>query len=237
MKLSAIPAVAIAMVLAAGTAVSPQPQPAPASGSDLYHVHFTKAVPGQAAALGKALMQPDTTSTMPDHFVVLRHQEGDDWDYVVIQHLGQKAALTGGPAAPNPARDLRAWHSDTFVSGPSWAEFIRQMGIGGSGSANAVYTTGVHRAVPGHRDQLEKALNQPASTTSKIQTGSVFLQHVEGSEWTFMTITRHNSWQDFAADRVEAAASAASTPGGWSDIRQHSAFHRDTIADRIFPAK
>ena len=111
------------------------------------------------------------------------------------------------------------------------------MGIGGSGSTSAVYTVGVHRALPGHREQLEKALNQPASPSSKIQTGNVFLQHIEGSEWTFMTITRHNSWPDFAADRVEAAAAAASAPGGWSDIRQHSAFHRDTIADRIFPAK
>jgi hypothetical protein len=225
------------MLLGAGIAVSSQTQPAPAGGSDLYHVQFTKAAPGQAAALGKALMQPDSTAPMPDHFIVLRHQEGDDWDYAVIQHLGPKAAVTAGPPPPSPARDLRAWHSDTFASGPSWGDFTRQMGIGGSGSASAVYTVGVHRTLPGHRDQLEKALNAPAPPTSKIQTGSVFLQHVEGSEWTFMTITRHNSWQDFAADRVEAAAAAASTPGGWSDIRQHSAFHRDTIADRIFPAK
>jgi len=237
MKVSAIRAVAITLVLAAGMAVSAQAQPAPAAGSDVYHVHFTKAAPGQAAALGKALMQPDSTVPMPDHFIVLRHQEGDDWDYAVIHHLGQKTTITGGPAAPNPSRDLRAWHADTLVSGPSWSEFTRQMGIGGSGSTSAVYTVGVHRALPGHREQLEKALNQPASASSKIQAGNVFLQHIEGSEWTFMTITRHNSWPDFAADRVEAAAAAASTPGGWSDIRQHSAFHRDTIADRIFPAK
>jgi len=46
-----------------------------------------------------------------------------------------------------------------------------------------------------------------------------------------MTITRYNSRQDFATDRSGAAADAA---GGWADIRQHSAFHRDTIADRIF---
>ena len=66
------------MVLAAAIAVSAQTQPAPAAGSDVYHVHFTKAAPGQAAALGKALMQPDSTAPMPDHFIVLRHQEGDD---------------------------------------------------------------------------------------------------------------------------------------------------------------
>jgi hypothetical protein len=108
------------------------------------------------------------------------------------------------------------------------------MGIGGSGGSNAVYTVGVHRAAPGHRDQLEKALSA-APTSGKIETGTVLMTHLEGGDWTFLAITRYNSWPDFAADR--AAAAAASTPGAWADIRQHSAFHRDTIADRIFPAK
>jgi hypothetical protein len=202
-----------------------------ASGrTDIYHVHFTKAAPGQADALGKALMMPDKTVSMPDHFVVLRHQEGDDWDYAVIQHLGANATVNAAPAPPNPARDLRAWHDDTFVSGPSWADFSRAIGIGGTGAAGMVYVVGVHRAVPGHRDQLQKALAQP--TSGKVQTGDVLFEHVEGGDWQYMTISRYNSWQDFATDRV-AAAGAAAAPGGWADIRQHSAFHRDTIADRL----
>ena len=222
---------------AAAAAASPQNQPVPAgAGSDVYHVHFTKAAPGKAAELGKALMVPDSTAPMPDHFVVLRHQEGDDWDYVVIQHLGQKAAVTPAPPPPNAARDLRAWHDDTFASGPSWAEFSRQMGIGGSSIAGAVYTVGVHRAAPGHREALEKALNQAAPADSKLQIGNVFMQHLEGGDWNFLAITRYNSWQDLATDRSAAAAEPAAA-GGWADIRQHSAFHRDTIADRIFPAK
>jgi hypothetical protein len=221
--------------LVAATTASAQSQPAPAGATDVYHVHFTKAAPGQAVALGKALVVPDKSAAMPEHFVVLRHQEGDDWDYAVIQHLGQKAEVTAAPAAPNAARDLRVWHSDTFVSGPSWAEFTRQMGIGGS--ANQVYVVGVQRALPGHREQLEKALNASGPPSSKVQTGNVLLQHVEGSEWTFMTVTRYNSWQDFATERAEAAAPTASNPGGWGEIREHSAFHRDTIADRMFPAK
>src|SRR5262249_53965919 len=100
-------------------------------------------------------------------------------------------------------------------------------------AANLVYIIGVHREVPGHREQLTKSLNAP--TSSKVQTGNLFLTHVEGSEWSFMTIQRYNSWQDVASERAEAAAAAASAAGGWADIRQHSAFHRDTIADRIFP--
>ena len=213
-------------------------QTAPATGTDVYHVHFAKAAPGQAEALGKVLMEPDKTSPMPTHFVVLRHQEGDDWDYVVIQHLGPKAEVTAtAPAQTDAQRALNAWHNDTFVSGPSWADFTREMGIGGSANAaSQVYIVGVHRQVPGHREQLLKSLSAPGAA-SKIQTGNVLLAHIEGSEWTFATITRYNSWQDVAGDRVATASAGTATAGGWADIRQHSGFHRDTIADRIYPPK
>ena len=218
------------------TAASPQNTPS-AAETDVYHVHFAKAAPGQAAALAKSLMVPDKTSPMPEHFLVLRHQEGDDWDYVVIQHLGPKAEVSATAPPPSDAvRALTAWHSDTFVSGPSWGEFSKEMAIGGSANVAAlVYIVGVHRAVPGHREQLLKSLGAPGPS-SKIQTGNVLLQHLEGSEWTFATVTRYNSWQDVATERA-AAASAGDAAGGWADVRQHSAFHRDTLADRIHPAK
>jgi hypothetical protein len=202
----------------------------------VYHVHFAKAAPGQAAALAKVLMTPDKSSPMPDHFVVLRHQEGDDWDYVVFQHLGPKAEVSAArPAPPDAERSLWAWHEDTFAIGPSWGEFTRQMGIGGSGPAGAVYVVGVHRPVAGHHTQLEAALNAPGAS-SKVQTGNILLQHIEGGAWAFATITRYNSWQDLGTDRAAAQADRTSA-GGWADVRQHSAFHRDTIADRIHPPK
>jgi hypothetical protein len=222
-------------VVAVATA-SAQNTPAPAVGTDVYHVHFAKAAPGQADALGKSLMVPDKSASMPEHFVVLRHQEGDDWDYAVIQHLGPKAEVSAStPPPPDAVRALSAWHNDTFVSGPSWSQFTKEMGIGDSSASGMVYILGVHRPVAGHREQLLKSLNAPAAA-SKVSTGNVLLQHLEGSEWTFATITRYNSWQDLGSDRM-AAASAGDAAGGWADIRQHSAFHRDTIADRIYPPK
>ena len=221
----------------AATAASPQNAPTVAA-TDVYHVHFTKSAPGQAEAHAKSLMTPDKTSPMPEHFVVLRHQEGDDWDYAVIQHLGSKAEVTlTAPPTTDAQRALSAWHSDTFVSGPSWAEFTKQMGIGAAGGSRQVYIVGVHRSVPGHREQLLTSLSAPGPA-SKIESGNIVLQHLEGSEWTFATLTRYNSWQDLGSDRAAAASSTGdTTPGGWADIRQHSAFHRDTIADRIYPAK
>jgi hypothetical protein len=230
MRLSA-PAITVACILAVSAPAAAQSQAAAPGTSDIYHVHFTKASPGQAAALGKALLTPDSTSPMPDHFVVLRHQEGDDWDYMVIQHLGPKATVEAGPAPANAARDLRAWHDDTFVSGPAWGEFSKAMGSGGAAPGGMVYIVGLHRAVPGHREQLQKSLSAPGPA-SKIETGTILMQHVEGGDWNFLTITRYNSWQDLGADRT-AAAAAPDAAGGWADIRAHSAFHRDTIADRI----
>ena len=53
--------------------------------TDVYHVHFTKAALGKAVQLGDWLKTPNPNDPMPGHFIVLRHQDGDAWDYVVIR--------------------------------------------------------------------------------------------------------------------------------------------------------
>jgi hypothetical protein len=203
-------------------------QPAPGN-TDLYHIHFTKAVPGQALQLGQELKKPDTTSSMPDHFIVLRHQEGDDWDYCVIQHLGPKATVDSAGRPADPARTMRAWHTDTFASGPSWAEVSKAFGIGdgASGTAGSVYNVQVWREAPGHRDQLAKALAQ-AGSGAKVPATQVVFQHVEGGPWTYIAVARYNSWQDFGTDQAAAADDAP-----WAELRAHSTYHHDTLADRI----
>ena len=111
------------------------------------------------------------------------------------------------------------------------------MGIGGSaGGGRPVYIVGLSSGpspVIANSSPSRSATVDPAA---RIATGNVLLTHLEGGEWTFATLTRYSSWADLGADRAAAAANAASA-GGWDDVRQHSAFHRDTIADRIYPAK
>lgn len=240
MKLPALSALVSSFVVVVGSMAftqTTQAPPAPAL-TDVYSVNFLKAAPGQAAALGEAIKQPNPATPMPDHFVVLRHQEGDDWDYAILRHLGATATVEPGPsaaagAAPDPG--LVSWHSDAYVAGPSWPEFTAQMGIGASG-AGAVYTLGIHNPAPGHTNDLMTMLAAPASSAADIEMGGVFMRHIEGGPWLFLTISRYNSWEDFGADRA-AAGAAETTATGWADIRQHSAFHRDTIADRIFPVR
>jgi hypothetical protein len=230
-KVFTLSALAVSLVVSTVSAHSPKAdQAAKGAAQDVYHVHFAKAAPGQAAALGDRLRTPDPKAAMPGHLLVLRHQEGDDWDYCVIQHLGTKATIDASPSPMAPAmRDQSAWHNDTFAAGPPWAEFARAMALEGD-SGSPIYIVGVQRALPGHRDQLEQLLRNPGTT--KVPVGNVVLQHLEGGPWNFLTITRYNSWADLAADR-SGAASATGTGPQWNDIRMHSASHHDTIADRL----
>lgn len=213
----------IFMVLAAvaGAAAAAQAQTAP---TDVYHVLFVKALPGQAAALAKQLQEQDPKDPMAGHFLLLRHQEGDDWDYCVIQHLGKQATVVITPPPPAGATPTQAWHSDTFAAGPSWGELSKLM----TGPSGSVYAVTTHRAVPGHRTQLLAALSQ-RDPGAKVPLSQAILIHLEGGSWQFLTLARYNSWQDLAADR----AAAASAEKGWFEIRQHSASHIDTLADRV----
>src|ERR1044071_2544843 len=172
------------------TFVRAQGTPKPAGGekiagagkrTDVYHVHFTKAALGKAVQLGDWVKTPNPNDPMPNHFIVLRHQSGDAWDYVVITHLGPKATVeAAGTAVPPDKRDLSAWHNDTFVNGPSWDEFTKAMGIDGdsaSKSSGSVYVVSYYRPAPGHREQLEKMLSE-APGANDSSAGNVLMQHL-----------------------------------------------------------
>ena len=216
----------------------PAVQNAPAQSAartDVYHVHFAKAALGKAVEEADYLKRPDPKAPMPGHFIVLRHQSGEDWDYVAIDHVGTKATVDASGATPAGARDLNAWHGDTFVNGPAWPEFAKAMGLDDPAkSAGSVYVVSVFRAAPGHRDELEKSLAQPPGRGETI-AGNVLMQHLEGGPWHFLTIDRYNSWQDFATNQKTSVADTLKPDGGWLAVRNHSTYHNDTLTDRIAP--
>src|SRR5262245_49861633 len=204
--------------------------------TDVYHVHFAKAALGKGAEEGEFLKKQGPNSPMPGHYLVLRHQDGEDWDYAVIEHLGTKATVdAAGSPTPAAARALSAWHADTFVSGPAWPEFARTMGLDdATKSAGSVYVVSVYRAAPGHREELDKSLSQPPGSGDTV-AGSVVMPHLEGGAWTFLSVTRYNSWQDFATGEKASVADTLKPDGGWLGDRNHSSYHNDTITDRIAP--
>ena len=92
-----------------------------------------------------------------------------------------------GTPMTDTARGLMEKHNDTFVSGPSWAEFAKEMGIDGDASktAGSVYAVSVYRAAPGHRDALEKMLSEPPNGATDTSSGNVLMAHLEGATMEF----------------------------------------------------
>ncbi len=224
------------LLLFLSVSAAPTASAQPATRTDVYHVHFAKAALGKGAEEGDYLKKQGPNPAMPGHYLVLRHQSGEDWDYAVIEHLGTKATVdAAGNPAPAGARDLNAWHGDTFVNGPAWPEFARAMGLDDPAkSAGSVYVVSVFRAAPGHREQLEKAVSEPPGAGETV-AGNVLLQHLEGGPWQFLTIARYNSWQDFATSQKNSVADTLKPGGGWLQVRDHSTYHNDTLTDRVAP--
>lgn len=231
------PATATTTTTSPATAASPAATSAATARTDVYHVHFTHAAPGKANALADALKQPDPTSPMPGHMVMFRHQDGDSWDYVTIEHMGTKATVDAARPTPPPAaaagRDASDWHTDTFVSGPSWADFSKAMGVNEGAGKSAIYIVSVYRTIPGHREQLDAMLSTQAP--GDPAAGNVVLQHLEGAAWTFLAVARYATWEDFVKSETSAAADQAKGAGDWAKLRDHSSYHTDTLADRIMP--
>ncbi len=204
---------------------------------DVYHVFIVKAALGKAKELADFLKEPDPAH--PDRKgILLRHQDGDDWDYISIEHEGSKATVeSAGTPVPPSKRALMDWHNDSFVSGPSWADFAKAMGLDADASktAGAVYVVADYRAAPGHREELDKMLSETPAAGTDTSSGNVLLQHLEGAAWNFLGVVRYDSWDKFAENEKISVAQTNKGQGGWNDLRNHVASHHDTLADRILP--
>src|SRR3954467_14656908 len=141
---------AIAVAQSPSTAASAAPS-APtgtaAARTDVYHVHFAKAAAGKSSELADVLKKQAPDAPMPGHMIMLRHQDGDAWDYCVIEHLGTKATVEASrPTPPASQMALGEWHTDTFVNGPSWATFAKELGIDDAAKTTAsAYSVSVYR--------------------------------------------------------------------------------------------
>ena len=220
------------------------PSSSPAAGSataartDIYHVHFANAATGKAKELGDELKKPAPGASMPDHMIILRHEDGDSWDYCVITHLGAKATIEANrPAAPSSMMALYAAHTDTFASGPSWTEFAKQLGLDDAAkSKTSAFVVSIYRPVSGQREALDKFLNAPPDPTTDSFVGRITLQHLEGAAWTFLTVQRWNSWADYGKDNTASIAQMGKNPqAGWFKLRDLASFHTDTLCDRLAP--
>jgi len=225
----------LSLALIAGAQNVPAQVPAK---TDVYRLQFAAAVTGKAGLLADFLKTQNPKSPMPGHYVVLRHQEGIDWDYLVIEHMGTSATVepSSKPLAPSVQASY-AWHTDSIVSGPPWTEFARAMGIDDQlvgKTATSVYLVTSYGPAPGHSEQLEKLISV-APGGSVLTAGYVLMQRLVGGRWEYLSISRFSSWQDFATDESASVSETGKNKGDFLSLRDYLSFHDDTIAIRAFP--
>jgi hypothetical protein len=232
-----VTSVALAQSPSPATSTSSSTTTSPAARTDLYHVHFAKSALGKAAEHLDVLKKQDPKAPMPGHFVVLRHMDGDSWDYCTIEHFGAKATVEATrPAPPASQMALGDWHTDTFAIGPAWAEFAKQMGLDDASKTTAsAYVVSMYRPATSQREALDKFLNEPPDRAVDTSSGNVVLQHMEGAAWTFVAIARYNSWSDFGKNETNSVAQMNKKEGGWFKLRSLISFHTDTLCDRVVP--
>ncbi len=228
---------ATASSAASSPAAAASASTAASTRTDLYHVHFAKSAPGKESEHADALKKQDPKAAMPGHFIVFRHMDGDAWDYCTIEHLGTKTTLEAATAAtPATQSALNDWHTDTFVTGPSWTEFAKALGLDDAAKTTAsAYVVSMYRPIAGQRDALDKFLNEPPDRSVDTSSGNVVLQHMEGAAWTFVAVARYNSWADFGKNETNSVAQMNKKDGGWFKLRSLVTFHTDTLCDRIAP--
>src|SRR4051812_13251205 len=242
----AVAAAVLAVLCSVGSVngqTSPSASPAAAASastrSEVYSVTFMHAAAGKASALEDWAKKSGTDGQMAGHGLVLRHEAGAPWDYCAVQHEGPKATVD---AAGNPAgaslRPLMDWHDDTYVSGPSWAEFAKAMDLdtesGKPKSKESVYVVSVYRPNVGQEDALDKFLSEPPAA-GDLTAGNIVLQHLEGGAWRFLSIARYKNYQDYGTSEAKAVTDTAKGGSSWFELRNLVSFHNDTVAVSVTP--
>jgi hypothetical protein len=205
------------------------------SAPHIYRISAFRAAPGKFRELEKLLTatpSPGAGANDGDLAVVFRHRQGNEWDFLTVEHMGPQATISAGNTPPqpdSPFSQVVAWHGDTYVAGPPLDEFRKALNLSGTSAPSGVYSIGDYMAAAGHRGALRQALDKIAAETPGR---SVLFSHVEGAPWNFMTIQRYDSWQQVAADEDKAMAQskgdASADPG--VQMRDHLAVHHDTYA-------
>jgi hypothetical protein len=219
-----------AVLLVSLTIAQQQAQPA----AELYHIHVVKAAPGKLPQLlNEYRNSPAPPQGQPQvHPIILRHNQGSEWDFVVITPRGRQTTISAEPlpqavqAYNQRLQALTDWHGDTFAVGPAWATVQRAL-LPDRDAQQTVYVVSDYRSLPGHRQQLRQVLDGNAQDTPGR---AVIFTHAEGAPWNFFFVTRYNSWAEIGAP-PEGQEAQQEDPG--IPIREHMAVHHDTICSYV----
>lgn len=199
------------------------------TGDRLYRMTLLRAAPGRVLDLVQDVKA--RVAALPADAgrpLLLRHQQGDHWDFLILIPVGAGAVDTRPFAAPA----LVAWQQDEWVRGPDvWS-------LPGFAEANLAHVE-MFVALAGKRDELvrERQMENQHARALGRPTTAIFVREY-GAEWDAFTIGPYKSWKHYAErddTKPEASLAAAKQAGFESDahigayMRSLIDTHHDTL--------
>lgn len=215
--------------------------PTPAAAEDaLYRVTTLRAAPGAFDALLDRVKA--MRAEAPLH--ILRHSQGDQWDVMTIEPVGDYAGYFADSArlARDAARRdeidrLAAFREEWFVRGADAGA------LAGAFAATGLYHVEMFRALAGKKAELlaQRQMENRYLDAVGLVSNSIFIGD-QGSDYDIMTIGFHADLPAFAAPGTADAASrdTAAREAGFASaaaigpyLRSLILSHNDTLAVRV----
>lgn len=225
----------VAMALGLAAAAGAQP---PLAGDVLYRVTWLRAGPGRLLDLVAHMKQAAARGSGPSRSLVIRHSQGDQWDFMVLAPAGSYGAHFASPDAvlPLAPAELVAWQEDEFVRGPDiWK-------IDGFESARLFHVE-MFNALAGRTAELVREREMENAYLGAVgrPVNAIFRREL-GASWDVFTIGAYRDWRHYGERDLiapERAAAAAKAAGFASDeaigpyMRSLINTHHDTLALRV----
>lgn len=232
-----IPMAAIAVVLAVAFAAEAGAQ-TPLTGDVLYRVTWLRAGPGRLQDLVAHMKAVASKRSGPSRPLVIRHSQGDQWDFMVLAPVDSYAAhfASADAASSRAPAELVAWQEDEFVRGPDvWK-------IEGFESARLFHVE-MFNALAGKSPELirEREMENAYLAAVGRPVNAIFRREL-GASWDVFTVGAYRDWRHYAERDLiapERAAAAAKAAGFASDeavgpyMRSLINTHHDTLATRV----
>jgi hypothetical protein len=215
-----------------------------ANAQDTYKVSLFRAAPGEMLSLLADLKDRAVdydAATLP---VIIRHSQGDHWDYMVVEYAGELAKYVGSknqtiftPAYGDPFYSLIAHHEQVFMHGPG-ADAFQKL----NDDFNYFHIE-MFVALPGKQEELLKERQMENVYLEEIgRDPNLVFTSVMGSGWDNMTLGGYRDIKHFAesADIPLDVEDAAAKKAGFKDIYDLSPYlrslilrHNDTLGNKV----
>lgn len=210
----------------------------------VYRISTFRAAPGAQLEFQELLR--DKADTYPSvKPLVIRHSQGDQWDYMVIEYISDLAGFLNSvqgeiynPPFASTFYNLVAHHEHTMMNGPSVSSFTAMH------EAFDYYHVEMFVALPGKQEELHQQRKMENVYLQEIgRNPNLIFLGAGGGPWDCMTLGGYRDIKHFAesADIPLEVEETAAVKAGFKGVRDISPYlrsliqrHNDTLGGKVY---